>query len=196
MVGASPAADLGLADTSLLIAMGQERPLVARPPARITISVITVAELRLGVLAADDGPTRVRRLETLTRAEALVSLMLVTHVRTSASRSRTHPGICHGSTPRFFPVLRYVPAHRQTSPNIRRCNSRRKVSSRIWSTDLGLRCAQAYAAVMFVASAASSSPFVAIQLSRNPSASSGSRGVAPGGSVKARPDPCPRGGGR
>jgi len=33
--------------------------------------VITIAELRLGVLAAGDGPTRARRLETLTRANAL-----------------------------------------------------------------------------------------------------------------------------
>jgi len=33
--------------------------------------VITVAELRLGVLAAADGVTRARRLDTLSRAEAL-----------------------------------------------------------------------------------------------------------------------------
>jgi predicted nucleic acid-binding protein len=33
--------------------------------------VITVGELRLGVLAAEEGSTRARRLETLSRAEAL-----------------------------------------------------------------------------------------------------------------------------
>lgn len=33
--------------------------------------MITVGELRLGVLSALDGPTRARRLETLSRAEAL-----------------------------------------------------------------------------------------------------------------------------
>lgn len=38
------------------------------------MSVITVGELRLGVLAADDGPTRALRLETLSRAEALEPL--------------------------------------------------------------------------------------------------------------------------
>ena len=32
--------------------------------------MITVGELRLGVLAANDGPTRARRLATLSRAEA------------------------------------------------------------------------------------------------------------------------------
>lgn len=33
--------------------------------------MVTIAELRLGVLAALDGPTRARRLETLSRAEGL-----------------------------------------------------------------------------------------------------------------------------
>lgn len=33
--------------------------------------MVTVGELRLGVLAAEDGPTRARRLETLSRAETL-----------------------------------------------------------------------------------------------------------------------------
>jgi len=62
---------LGLADTSLFIAMEQRRPLHGEPPERIAISVVTVGELRLGVLAAMDGPTRALRLETLTRAELL-----------------------------------------------------------------------------------------------------------------------------
>src|SRR5919109_15462 len=74
--GVSPEADggrpqLGLADTSLFIAPERDRPLSGSPPERIAVSVITVGELRLGVLVADDGPTRARRLETLTRAEAL-----------------------------------------------------------------------------------------------------------------------------
>lgn len=71
MTTASVRAELGLADTSLFIAVEQERPLAGAPPERIAVSVVTIAELRLGVLAADDGPTRARRLETLTRAEAL-----------------------------------------------------------------------------------------------------------------------------
>ena len=63
--------ELGLADTSLFIAREQARPLSGTPPRRIAVSVITIAELRLGVLAAGDGPTRTRRLETLTRADGL-----------------------------------------------------------------------------------------------------------------------------
>jgi predicted nucleic acid-binding protein len=62
---------LGLADTSVFIALEQARPLAAVPPARVAVSVITAGELRLGVLAAADGATRARRLTTLLRAEAL-----------------------------------------------------------------------------------------------------------------------------
>jgi predicted nucleic acid-binding protein len=57
--------EVALADTSLFIAIEQDRPLSSRPPGRVAVSVITVGELRLGVLAAQDGPTRARRLETL-----------------------------------------------------------------------------------------------------------------------------------
>jgi predicted nucleic acid-binding protein len=64
-------AELGLADTSVFIALEQERALVGWPPRAVAVSVITVGELRLGVLAASDGPTRAMRLETLSRAEAL-----------------------------------------------------------------------------------------------------------------------------
>lgn len=60
-----------LADTSLFIAVEQERPLSGHPPKRLAVSVITIGELRLGVLAAESGPIRARRLETLSAAEAL-----------------------------------------------------------------------------------------------------------------------------
>ena|SRR5438552_3239641 len=59
----------GLADTSLFIAWELDRPLVAEPPAEIAVSVVTVAELRLGVLTAQDNAVRARRLETLSAAE-------------------------------------------------------------------------------------------------------------------------------
>ena len=64
-------AELALADTSVFIAAEQQRPLLGPPPERVAVSVITVGELRLGVLAAEDGPARARRLETLSRAETL-----------------------------------------------------------------------------------------------------------------------------
>lgn len=63
--------DVGLADTSVFIAHEQERPIHGLAPRRIAVSVITVGELRLGVLAAPDEQTRGWRLETLVRAERL-----------------------------------------------------------------------------------------------------------------------------
>jgi len=63
--------ELALADTSLFIAIEQERLPSERPPERVAVSVVTVGELRLGVLAAATGTIRARRLETLFKAEAL-----------------------------------------------------------------------------------------------------------------------------
>lgn len=62
----------GLADTSCFIASETGRPLrVESMPDRLAVSVITIGELRAGVLAARDLDTRDRRLATLTRALAL-----------------------------------------------------------------------------------------------------------------------------
>jgi predicted nucleic acid-binding protein len=59
----------GLADTSLFIARESGRPIDAdRLPDEIAVSVITVGELRAGVLVANDVETRDRRLATLGRA--------------------------------------------------------------------------------------------------------------------------------
>lgn len=53
-------------DTSVFIARESGRPLdAAAIPDRTTISVITLAELQAGVLAAPDIATRARRLATL-----------------------------------------------------------------------------------------------------------------------------------
>ena len=64
-------AQLALGDTSLFIAVEQERPLSASRPEHVAVSVVTIGELRLGVLAATDSRTRARRMETLSVAEAL-----------------------------------------------------------------------------------------------------------------------------
>ena len=61
----------GLADTSVFIAAEQRRPLAMAPPHRLSVSVVTIGELRLGVLAAADAPTRAQRLETLSAVEQL-----------------------------------------------------------------------------------------------------------------------------
>jgi predicted nucleic acid-binding protein len=55
----------GLLDTSVFIAQESARALGPLPETA-AISVVTVAELRLGVLLSDDAETRARRLQTLT----------------------------------------------------------------------------------------------------------------------------------
>jgi predicted nucleic acid-binding protein len=63
-------ADRGLLDTSVFIARESGRPLGTLPSAA-AISVVTIAELHLGVLMADRSAVRVRRLRTLTSAQNL-----------------------------------------------------------------------------------------------------------------------------
>ncbi|MGH3977923.1 MAG: type II toxin-antitoxin system VapC family toxin [Pseudonocardiaceae bacterium] len=57
-----------LADTSLFVTVEQGRALRSTPPSRYLVSVVTVAELRLGVLCAPDTATGAIRLRTLTTA--------------------------------------------------------------------------------------------------------------------------------
>lgn len=62
----------GLADTSLFIAEDSVRSInLALIPDQLAVSVITVGELRFGVLAATDLDVRDRRLATLNRVMAL-----------------------------------------------------------------------------------------------------------------------------
>ena len=63
-------ANRGLLDTSIFIARESGRPLRTLPEAA-AISVVTVAELHLGVLMADRPAVRIRRLRTLTSAQNL-----------------------------------------------------------------------------------------------------------------------------
>lgn len=72
-------AAIGLADTSLFIAQAQDRPLRGQPPDRVAVSVVTVGELHLGVLAAGDE-VRAQRLQTLLRAEAIEPLPITRKV--------------------------------------------------------------------------------------------------------------------
>ena len=58
-----------LADTSIFIAREDGRPL-GELPSELAVSVVTVGELELGVLAAEDAETRARRADTLALARA------------------------------------------------------------------------------------------------------------------------------
>lgn len=75
-----------LADTSLFIGREQRPDATANPPDELVVSVITVAELRLGVLMAKDLSARGRRLDTLRLAESIEPLPIDDRVATVWSR--------------------------------------------------------------------------------------------------------------
>jgi predicted nucleic acid-binding protein len=64
-----------LLDTSVFIAREQGRPLDRTLPDEVAVSVVTVAELELGVLMAADPLTRARRLRTLMDVKALAAAL-------------------------------------------------------------------------------------------------------------------------
>lgn len=63
-----------VADTSVFIAREAGRPLAGLPD-EIAVSVVTAAELELGVLRARDQPTRAMRLATLARVRSEYPLL-------------------------------------------------------------------------------------------------------------------------
>ncbi len=63
-----------IADTSVFIAQETGREL-GDLPTEIAVSVITAAELELGVLRATEGGVRATRLSTLSRVQATYSLL-------------------------------------------------------------------------------------------------------------------------
>jgi predicted nucleic acid-binding protein len=58
----------GLLDTSVFIARETKRPL-GELPTRVMVSVVTIGELELGVLSAQDAAVRARRGDTLALAK-------------------------------------------------------------------------------------------------------------------------------
>lgn len=79
----------GLADTTVFIARESGRPLDEQLlPDELAVSVITVGELRAGVLVASDIRTRDRRLTTLEMALALDPLPIDDSVAEAWARLR------------------------------------------------------------------------------------------------------------
>jgi predicted nucleic acid-binding protein len=79
----------GLADTSVFVARESGRPLrIEALPDRLAVSVVTIGELRAGVLAAADLVTRDRRLATLTAALALEPVPIDEEVANAWARLR------------------------------------------------------------------------------------------------------------
>ena len=78
-----------LADTSVFIAREAQRPIDTKAlPDRMAVSVITIGELRAGVLAATDAVIRDRRLDTLTAALSLEPIPIDVEVANAWARLR------------------------------------------------------------------------------------------------------------
>ena len=79
----------GIADTSVFIARESGRALdVSALPDELAVSIITLGELRAGVLAAVDIDTRDRRLATFSAAQALDPLPIDEPVADAWARLR------------------------------------------------------------------------------------------------------------
>ena len=84
-------ASRGLLDTSVFIANESGRPLdVDQMPAEVAASVVTVAELQAGVLAASDTATRSRRLATLDALSDLEMISIDEDVARCWAQLRVH----------------------------------------------------------------------------------------------------------
>jgi predicted nucleic acid-binding protein len=87
-------------DTSILIAREQGRELGRPLPDEVAVSVVSIAELELGVLLASDPETRAQRLRTLTEVRALAGALAIEE-RTASAYARLAAGsIASGRKPR------------------------------------------------------------------------------------------------
>jgi predicted nucleic acid-binding protein len=75
----------GLLDTSVFIAHETGRPL-GKLPERVAVSVVTIGELKLGVLNATDDSTRARRADTLALARSADPIAISEAVMTAWAR--------------------------------------------------------------------------------------------------------------
>ena len=79
----------GLADTSLFIARESGKQVDTKAlPTELAVSIITIGELRAGVLAASDVTVRDRRLDTLTAAAMFDAVLIDDDVARAWARLR------------------------------------------------------------------------------------------------------------
>jgi predicted nucleic acid-binding protein len=75
----------GLLDTSVFIARESGRPLGGLPD-QVAVSIVSIGELQLGVLAAGDDMSRARRADTLALARAADPIPISETVMTAWAR--------------------------------------------------------------------------------------------------------------
>ncbi len=87
-------------DTSVLIAREQSRPLARPLPEDVAISVVSIAELEVGVLVARDAETRGQRLRTLTEVRLLAGALPIDERTASAYAQLAANVLSTGRKPR------------------------------------------------------------------------------------------------
>jgi predicted nucleic acid-binding protein len=87
-------------DTSVLIAREQARPLAQPLPDDVAVSVVSIAELELGVLMARDAETRGQRLRTLSELRLVAGALPIDERTASAYAQLSANVLAEGRTPR------------------------------------------------------------------------------------------------
>jgi predicted nucleic acid-binding protein len=87
-------------DTSVFIASEQGRPIGRPLPEQVAVSVVSIAELELGVLIAGDANVRGQRLRTLTEVRALAGALVIDERTASAYARLAAEVIVRGRKPR------------------------------------------------------------------------------------------------
>ena len=87
-------------DTSVLIARERTRPLERALPDDVAVSVISIAELEVGVLVARDAEARGRRLRTLTEVRSLAGALPIDERTASAYAQLAASVLASGRRPR------------------------------------------------------------------------------------------------
>lgn len=88
-------------DTSVLIAREQGRGLERPLPSDVAISVISIAELEVGVLVASDADTRGLRLRTLTEVRSVSAALPIDERTASAYAQLAANVLTNGRKPRI-----------------------------------------------------------------------------------------------
>jgi predicted nucleic acid-binding protein len=88
-------------DTSVLIAREQAQPLERPLPEDVAVSVVSIAELEVGILVARDAETRGRRLRTLTEVRSLAGTLPIDERTASAYAQLAASVLATGRKPRI-----------------------------------------------------------------------------------------------
>jgi predicted nucleic acid-binding protein len=87
-------------DTSVLVAREQGRSLERSLPEDVAVSVVSIAELELGVLMARDAGTRGQRLRTVTEVRSLAAALPIDERTASAYAQLAANVLGEGRRPR------------------------------------------------------------------------------------------------